>query len=174
MEDTTEVTIRYYLEVTDDGPYPSQVKELMFGKAKRGNPHPSSTPYSTSVLEKDKEWLLTTAAQVLTLKAKAAVGKAIIIESPIPGVKKGGDVADKGEVRNNYTMTVNSWGSSSNRAKELVFGNAISGNLQINPPIELTYVESEKDKMFSLAKKLLDLGASVSIDKKTVIDVPFN
>ena len=173
VEDTTEMTIRYYIKVLETGPYPAQVADLVLGTdwREKGSTPPSEG-YSLSVLENGKDNLLTMASKAITLGAKVDVGKYVRIDSLIPGLKKGSEVVDNGKVEIGYVLKVSSWGNSTSRVKELVLGNAAASNLQINLPIELEYAEREKDKMMTLAKQLMDIDADVSILKHTGITIP--
>ena len=173
VEDTTEVTIRCYIEVLDAGPYPAQVADLVLGTDWREKEStPPTKGYGLSTLEKHKDDILTMAAKVIALGAKVDVGKYVQVDSPLPGLKKGSEVVDNGYVENRYVMKVSSWGNSTSRVKELVLGNAAASNLQVSLPIEMEYREREKDKMITLAKQLMDIDADVSIMKRTGVTIP--
>ena len=174
IEDATTMETRFLIEVKDPGRYPEQVAELVVGPGWRKVVSDYATDINISMPEQCKDQVLTNAAQVIALGAKAQVEKSVMLEFPFQGLEKGCTVADQGEVYIEYKMTVKSFGRFRSKVQELVLGNEVSGNLQLSLPLVLEYPEWQKDKMLALAQKMLDLGAAIDITKLLRYTVPLN
>lgn len=172
VKDTTTVETRFSIVVTDPGPFPEQVAEIVVGAGWRQVVTNFQTDINISSPEANKDSILERASKVIALGAKAQVYKYVKIANSFPGLKQGTAVTDRGEVRSDYKMSVRSWGNSRSKVQELVIGDGVSSNLQLSLPLELQYPEREKNKMLQMAQQLLDLGAAIDISKETGVVVP--
>ena len=170
--DKTDVETYYELQVVDSGSQYESVANLVMGEdwRKRSlNPHGG---FGTIASSANADSLLTLAGKLIGMGAKVNVTKQIRATYSFQGLDKGGEVTEKGHVKNSYTLIVVDYKKDLDAVLDIILGTERNRNLQVEFPVMLNYNDDQAEEVFALAQKLLDAGAKIELTNKATLYIP--